>query len=109
MTDIIHSHPGNYTISCKISKYTKKLKEQVQQSCCGNYTGNKCDFIEATHRYNNRAQTQHGMKVAPTAQHIEVLEENLQGQHQPNVLIDPTTAESMYCRNLVIEPTKYIW
>ena len=73
-------------------KYTKKLKELVKQRCQGPYTGNKYDLLRATHRYNDSAQ---GTRVEPMAQHVAVIATNLQGQHQENVVIDPTTGASL--------------
>ena len=87
-------------------KYTKKLKELVKQRRQGHYTGNKYDLPRATHRYNTRAQ---GTRVEPMAQHVEILERNLQGYHQGNVVIDPTTGASLEYRHLVKGPTKAIW
>ena len=43
------------------------------------------------------------------AQHVAILERNLQGHHQANVVIDPTTGSSLEYRHLVKVPTKDIW
>ena len=56
------------------------------------YTGNKYDLPRATHWYNIRAK---GTRVEPTAQHVAVLATNLQGHHQANIVIDPTTGASL--------------
>ena len=42
-------------------------------------------------------------------QHVEVLATNLQGHHQANVFIDPTTGESLEYRHLIKGPTKSMW
>ena len=87
-------------------KYTKKLKELVKQLRRGHYTGNKYDLPRATHRYNNRAQ---GPRVESMAQHVAIISRNLQGHHQANVVIDPTTGASLEYRHLVKGTTKAIW
>ena len=69
-------------------KYTNKLKILVKQRRHGHYTGNKYDLSRATNRYNTRSQ---GTRVDPMAQHVAVLATNMQGQHQANVFINPTT------------------
>ena len=99
----IQATPSSET---KRKKYTKKLKELVTQCRRGHYTGNKYDLPRSTHRYNTRAQ---GTRVEPMAQHVEILERNLQGYHQGNVVIDPTTGASLEYRHLVKGPTKAIW
>ena len=76
-------------------KYTKKLKELMQQCRCGHYTGNKYDLLKATQHYINRDQVHQGMRVEPRAQNIALLSTNLQGQHQANLVIDPTTGSSL--------------
>ena len=43
------------------------------------------------------------------AQHVAILATNLQGYHQENVVIDPTTGASLEYRNLVKGPNKAIW
>ena len=43
------------------------------------------------------------------SQYVAVIETNLQGQHQENVVIDPTTGASLEYRHLVKGPTKAIW
>ena len=43
------------------------------------------------------------------AQHVAILATNLQGHHQANFVIDPTTGTSLEHRNLVKGPTKAIW
>ena len=43
------------------------------------------------------------------AQHVTVLATNMQGQHQANVVIDPTTGELLEYRHLIKGPTKAIW
>ena len=89
-------------------KYTKKLKELVQQRRRGHYTGNKYDISRATHRCHKRAQVHQGTIVEPTAQHIAVLATNMQGQHQANVVIEPTTGASLEYRHLIKGPTRAI-
>ena len=69
-------------------KYTKTLKELVKQRRRGHYTGNKYDLPRPTHGYNTIAQ---GTRLYPMAQHVAVLAKNLQGYHQANVVIEPTT------------------
>ena len=61
-------------------KYTKKIKELVQQHLRGHYTGNKYDLFQATHRCNNRAQVNQGTIVDTTEHQITVLAKNLQGK-----------------------------
>ena len=73
-------------------KYTKKLKELVKLHCRGHYTVNKYDLPRPTHGYNTIAQ---GTRLYPMAQHVAVLAKNLQGYHQANVVIDPTTGASL--------------
>ena len=41
--------------------------------------------------------------------HIVVLAKNIQGKHQANVVIYPTTGVSLEYRNLIKGPTKSIW
>ena len=60
----------------------------MKQCRRGHYTGNKYDIPRAEHRYNTRAQ---GTRVEQMAQHVAVLATNMQGHHQANVVIDPTT------------------
>ena len=43
------------------------------------------------------------------AQHVAVIATNLQGHHQENVVIDPTTGASLEYRHLIKGPTKSIW
>ena len=43
------------------------------------------------------------------AQHVAVLAKNLQGHHQANVSIDPTTGASLEYRHLIKGPAKAIW
>ena len=70
------------------------------------YTGNKYDLPQETQRYNNRAQE---IRVEPMAQHVAVLATNIQGHHQANVVIDPTTGTSLEYRHIIKGPTKSIW
>ena len=79
-------------------KYTKKLKELVKQRRRDHYTGNKYDLPRAAHRYNTREQ---GTIVEPMEQHVAVLLTNLQGHHQANVVIDPTTEASLEYRHII--------
>ena len=46
--------------------------------------------------------------MKPMAQHVAILARNLQGHHEANVVIDPTTGASLEYRNLVKGPTKSI-
>ena len=69
-------------------KDTKTLKELVKQRRRVHCTGKKYDLPKATHRYNARAQ---GTRVEPMAQHVAILERNIQVHHQENVVIDPTS------------------
>ena len=55
-------------------KYTKKLKELIQQHRCGHYTQNKYDLLEDTHLNNTRERVYQVMRVEPTVQYISVLE-----------------------------------
>ena len=64
----------------------------MKQRPRGHYTGNKYDLPLATHRYNTRAQ---GTRVETMAQHVAVLTKNIQGNHQENFVIDPTTGVSL--------------
>ena len=73
-------------------KYTKTFKEPVKQRRRGHYIGNKYDLPRATHRYNTRVQ---GTRVEPMSQHVAVLATNMKVYHQANVVIDPTTGESL--------------
>ena len=73
-------------------KHTKTLKELVKQRRRGHYTGNKYDLPWATQWYNTRVQ---GTRVEPMAQHVAILATNIQGHHQANVVIDPTTGASL--------------
>ena len=50
-----------------------------------------------------------GTRVKPISQHVAVLATNLQGHHQTNVVIDPTTEASLEYRHLIKGPTKAIW
>ena len=68
--------------------------------------GKKYDLPWATQWYNTRAQV---TRVEPMAQHDEILARNLQGHHQANVVIDPTTGASLEYRHLIKGPTKDIW
>ena len=43
------------------------------------------------------------------AQHVAILSRNLQGHHQANFSIDPTTGASLEYMHLVKGPTKSIW
>ena len=43
------------------------------------------------------------------AQHVTVLATNMQGHHQANVVIDPTTGASLEYRHLIKGPTKAVW
>ena len=43
------------------------------------------------------------------AQHVAIIARNLQGHHQANVVIYPTTGASLEYRHLVKGPTKAIW
>ena len=63
----------------------------MQQRRHGHYTGNQYDLSQETYRYNKRLQVQQGTGFEPTKQHIVVLAKNMQGEHQANVVIDPTT------------------
>ena len=69
-----------------------KLKELVKQRRRGHYTGKKYDLPRSTHQYNAKSQV---TRVEPMAQHVAVLATNLQGHHQANVGIDPTTGASL--------------
>ena len=93
---------------CRVTrkKITKTLKELVRLCCRGHYIVNRYDLPRATHWYNTRAQ---GTRVEEMAQHVAVLEKNLQGHHQANVFIDPTTRASLEHRHLINGPTKAIW
>ena len=77
----------------------------MKQRRRGQYTGNKYDPLQATHRYNTRAQ---GTRVQPIAQNVAVLATNMQGHTKVNVVIDPTTGASLEYRNLIKGPTKTI-
>ena len=77
----------------------------MKQRCCSHYTGNIYDLPKAKQWYNKIAQ---GTKVEPMAQHVAVLEKNLQGHHKENVVIDPTTGASLEYRHLIKGPTKAI-
>ena len=46
--------------------------------------------------------------MEPTAQHVTVLATNIQGQHQANVVVDPTTGASLYYRQIFKGPAKAI-
>ena len=87
-------------------KYTKQLKELVKKRRLVHQTGNKYDLPRAIHRYNTRA---HGTQVYPMEQHVTELATNLQGYHQANFFIDPTTGSSLEYRHILKGPTKYIW
>ena len=78
----------------------------MKQRRRGHYTGYKYDLPRATHWYNNIAQ---GTRMEPIAQHVAILARNIQGHHQSNVFIDPTTGVSLEYRHLVKGPTKAIW
>ena len=43
------------------------------------------------------------------SQHVAILARDIQGHHQANVVIDPTTGASLEYRHLVKKPTKAIW
>ena len=47
--------------------------------------------------------------MGTTSQHVAVLEENMQGKHQANFVIDSTTGASLEYRHLIKVPTKAIW
>ena len=78
----------------------------MKQHLRGHCTRNKYDLPQATHRYNTRAQ---GTRVEPMAQHVVVIETNLKGHHQANVVIDPKNGASLEYRHLIKGPTKAIW
>ena len=78
----------------------------MKQRRRGHYTGNKYDSPQATHRYNIISQ---GTRVETMTQHVSVLAKNIQGHHQANVFIDPTTGALLEYRYLVKGPTKSIW
>ena len=78
----------------------------VKQRRQVHYIGYKYDLTRATHQYNTRAQ---GTILEPMEQHVSVLATNLQGHHQSNVIIDPTTGASLEYRHLIKGPTKAIW
>ena len=78
----------------------------MKQRRRGHYTGNKYELLQATHRYITRAQ---GTRVELRAQYVAILARKLQGHHQPNSVIDPTTGKSLEYRHLVKGPTKAIW
>ena len=44
-----------------------------------------------------------------TAQHIEILVTNIQGQQQYNVVIEPITGAYLEYRHLIKGPTRSIW
>ena len=44
----------------------------------------------------------------PMEQHVTVLATNLQGHHQANIVIDPTTGASLEYRHIIKGPTKAI-
>ena len=67
----------------------------MQQRRHSHYTGNKYDILRGTHWYNTRAQVQRVTRVELIAHHISVPEKNIQGKHQSNVVIDPTTVSSL--------------
>ena len=50
-----------------------------------------------------------GKHSETTAYHVAVLETNLQGQHQQNIVIEPTTGAPLEYRHLIKGPTKPIW
>ena len=77
----------------------------MKQRRQGQNTGNKYDLLRATHQYNTRAQ---GTIVEPMAQHVERLAKNIQGHHQANVVIEPTTGASLEYMHLIKGPTKAI-
>ena len=78
----------------------------MKQRRRGHYTGNKYDLPPATQRYNTRVQ---GTRVEPMAQHVAVLSTNMEGHHQANFVIDPTTWASLEYMNIIKKPTKDIW
>ena len=99
--------PTQTTIPSAVTRENihQKLKELVKQRRRGHYTGNKYDLLRSTHRYNTRAE---GTRVDQMAQHVAVLATNLQGHHQDNVVIDPTTGASLEYMHLIKGPTKAI-
>ena len=72
----------------------------------GHYRANKFDLPRATHQYNNKGE---GTRVDPIAQNVAVIEKNMQGHYQANVVIDPTTGTSILYRHIIKGPTKSIW
>ena len=89
----------------RLGKNIPKLKELVKQLRLGHYTGNKYDLPRVTQRYNKIEQV---TRVEPMAQHVALLATNMQGNHQANVVIDPTTGVSLEYRHLIKGPTKSI-
>ena len=47
--------------------------------------------------------------MEPLEKHVAVLAKNLQGHHQENVVIDPTTGASQEYRNIIKGPNKSVW
>ena len=86
-----------------MEKHTKTSKELVKQHRQVHYTGNKYDLLQETHWYNTRAQ---GKRVDPMAQHAALLATNLQGHHQANFVIDPTTGASLEYRHIIRDRLK---
>ena len=78
----------------------------MKQRQRGHYTGKIYNLPQETHQYNTRARL---TRVYPTAQHIAVLATNMWEHHQANVVIDPTTGESLEYRHLIKGPNKSIW
>ena len=78
----------------------------MKQRRRGHYRGNKYDLPREKNQYNTRAQ---GTQVEPMAQHVALLETNMQGHHQETVVIDPTTGASLEYRNLIKGPNKAVW
>ena len=78
----------------------------MKQRRQGHYTGNKYELPRATHRCNTRAQV---TRMDPMAQHFAVLSTNMQGYHQENDVIKPTTGASLEYRHLIKGPIKSIW
>ena len=81
----------------------------MQQRQRGYYTGNKYNLLWATHRYNTIVQAPQGTGVETTTQKIVLLTTNMQGQHQANIGIEPTTGASLEYKHLIKVLTKDIW
>ena len=78
----------------------------MKQHRQSHYTGNNYDLLWSTHWYNNRAQV---TIVEPMAQHVAEIATNIQGRHQSNDVVDPTTGSSLEYRHLIKGLTKDIW